>query len=85
MRRVGGALIGGAMAITLSACYGAPVSPYDNSTCQPGEVDGDNDGFCGEFDCDDTDPTIFNWAIEIPNDGIDQDCDGEDLITDDAG
>ena len=85
MRRIGGALIGGAMAITLSACYGAPPANIsDDPNCAPGQLDNDNDGFCGDMDCDDDDPTVFVWAEEIPNDGIDQNCDGEDLVIDDS-
>ena len=85
MRRIGGAFIGGAMAITLSACYGSPIDVCEVNdcggpvvTCQPGEVDADDDGFCGEYDCDDDNAEIHIYAVEIPGDGIDQNCDGED-------
>ena len=41
--------------------------------------DVDGDGFCtSDADCDDTDATIHPGAPEIKDDGVDQDCDGDD-------
>jgi hypothetical protein len=40
--------------------------------------DTDTDGYCGIFDCDESDPKINAAAVDIPGDGIDQNCNGED-------
>jgi hypothetical protein len=44
------------------------------------EVDGDGDGFSQcEGDCDDADATINPGATDIPENGVDEDCNGSDL------
>ena len=44
------------------------------------DPDSDQDGFTTEDgDCDDEDATSYPGATEIPYDGIDQNCDGQDL------
>jgi hypothetical protein len=40
----------------------------------------DKDGIAKPEDCNDADPAIRPGALDVPNDGVDQDCDGADAI-----
>ncbi|MDP2307183.1 MAG: putative metal-binding motif-containing protein [Pseudomonadota bacterium] len=44
------------------------------------DLDRDDDGIVAASDCDDADPSVFPGAAEVPEDGIDQDCDGWDPL-----
>ena len=45
-------------------------------TCDPPE-----EGTLDASDCNDGDATVNPAASEVPDDGVDQDCDGSDLVT----
>lgn len=54
----------------------------------PCEIDEDLDGYvsaeaCPDngTDCDDADPDTHPFATEVENNGVDEDCNGEDLLT----
>lgn len=77
---------GGAVAMTLMACYGgapreyerAPQTPTTNAqTCSDPSRDLDKDGFC-ENDCDEMNKDVYPGANDPVGDGIDQNCDGAD-------
>jgi hypothetical protein len=59
------------------------VNSADNcpTDSNPDQTDADTDSFGTACDCDDSDPTSFAGATEVPDDGIDQNCDGVDAVT----
>ena len=54
---------------------------FNNAFCTGSGNDGDGDGYSDGADCDDSDSSVFPGAPEITNDGIDQNCDGQDDTT----
>lgn len=58
------------------------VGPERVCSTTGGDVDGDGwvSTAYGGTDCDDTNASIYRGAPEVPNDGLDQDCDGKDLV-----
>jgi hypothetical protein len=52
-----------------------------DGTCDAKDTDDDGDGTDDSFDCRPLDPAIHPGAIDVPDDGIDQDCSGSDTVT----
>ena len=50
------------------------------AACGAGSLDSDGDGSDDASDCDPDDPAIYPGADDPENDGIDQNCDGEDGV-----
>ncbi len=48
------------------------------AACEPADGYVDNDA-----DCDDANPDVYPGAVDVPDDGVDQDCDGADASTGD--
>ncbi len=51
------------------------------TSCSNIVVDNDGDGFASSEDCDDNNSSINPAALDIPDNGIDEDCDGLDAET----
>ena len=50
---------------------------YTVAGCWDNDGDGYLDEVCGGNDCDDNDPEVNPNHVEIPGNGIDDDCDGQ--------
>lgn len=57
--------------------YGEYFAFDHDATCDP---DADGDGYPASEDCDDTDPAINPGVPDTPNNGVDENCDGADLV-----
>jgi uncharacterized protein (TIGR03382 family) len=81
----GGEIIGRGLIASFGTTRALATSRYAVNQFLCDTPDGDGDGaydpFYGGDDCDDADPDAYPGAPEVPNDGVDQDCDGQDVVT----
>jgi hypothetical protein len=75
---------GATLDVTLPTCVAFKWLPVGDESASPTRLarcggDADGDGWDNQVDCGPYDPTINPGAVDIPNDGIDQNCDGHDL------
>jgi hypothetical protein len=71
---------GGALAMSLMACYGGPMHQMPPASAPTACEDYDGDGACTPADCNDQNLAIYPGALDYADDGVDQDCDGVDGV-----